>query len=97
VEKQHSWVWVFTSTLDGLFTTPVDDALQLSLYLSHILEQLIFLAVVVSVMKADQPPGAYAVELIVDEAFDIPFQSLGLLSLFYLYLGHLIFSCFFSR
>jgi len=26
VEKQHSWVWVFTSTLDGLVTGFKDDA-----------------------------------------------------------------------
>ena len=33
----------------------------------------------------------------VDEAFDIPFQPLGLLAVLYLYWCHLIFSCFFSR
>jgi hypothetical protein len=38
--------------------------------------------VVVSVVKADEPPGADAVELIVDEALDFPFQPLGLLALF---------------
>jgi hypothetical protein len=48
-------------------------------------------------MEADQPPGADAVELVVDEAVDIPFQFLGLLPLFLLYLGHLSFSFFFSR
>jgi hypothetical protein len=48
-------------------------------------------------MEADEPPRADAMELIVDEALDIPFQSLGLLPLFYLYLSHLSFSCFFSR
>jgi hypothetical protein len=53
--------------------------------------------VVVSVVEADQPPRNDILELIVDEAFDIPFEALGLLPLFYLYLGHLSFSCFFSR
>ena len=56
--------------------------MQFSLEVSHILEQLIFLAVMVSVVKADQPPGVDAFELVVDEAFDIPLQTLGLLSLF---------------
>jgi len=58
---------------------------EFSLQVSHILEQLIFLAVVVSVVKADEPPGADAVELVVDEAFDISFQPLGLLAVFLLY------------
>ena len=40
---------------------------------------------VVSVVKADKPPGVDAVELIVDEVFDIPFQALGLPTLFLLY------------
>jgi hypothetical protein len=38
VEKQHSWVGVFTSTLDGLITALVDDAVELSLQVSHILK-----------------------------------------------------------
>lgn len=87
VEEEHSWVWIFTSTLDGLITGLKNDAVEFSLQVSHILEQLIFLAVVVSVVKADEPPGVDAVELIVDEAFDIPFQPLGLLAVFLLYLG----------
>jgi len=85
VEKEHSWVGIFTSTLDGLITAFVDDAVEFSLQVSHILEQLIFLAVVVSVVKADEPPGFDAVELVVDEAFDIPFQLLGLLVVLLLY------------
>ena len=52
---------------------------------SHILEQLIFLGVVVSVVKADEPPRADALELVVDEAFDIPFQALCLLAVLLLY------------
>ncbi len=40
---------------------------------------------VVSVVKADEPPGIDAVELIADDAFDIPLQPLDLLSLFLLY------------
>jgi len=48
-------------------------------------------------VKADEPPGSDAVELIVDKAFDISFEPLGLLPLFYLYLGRLSVSCFFSR
>ena len=79
VEKQHSWIRIFTSTLDGLITALVDDALELTLEVSNILEQLIFFAVVVSVVKADKPPGTDALELTCDEAFYISFQPLGLL------------------
>jgi uncharacterized membrane protein YeaQ/YmgE (transglycosylase-associated protein family) len=97
VEKQHLGVGVFTSTFNGLVTALVDDAVEFAFQVSHIAEEVVFLSMVVSVVKADQPPGADAVELIVDEAFDIPFQPLGLLAVFYLYLCHLIFSYFFSR
>jgi len=84
VEKEHSWVGIFTSTLDGLVTGLKDDAVEFAFQVSNILEQLIFLAVVVSVVKADEPPRVDAVELVVDEAFDIPFQPLGLLAVFLL-------------
>ena len=82
VEKQHLRVGVFTSTLNGLIAALVDEAMQFSLQVSHILEQLILRTVVVSVVETDQPPRADAVELIVDEALDISFQPLGLLALF---------------
>jgi hypothetical protein len=97
VEEEHSWARVFTSTLDGLITGLKDDAVKFSFQVGNILEQLVFLAVVVSVVKADEPPGVDVVELIMDEALDIPFEAMGLLAVFYLYLGHLSFSCFFSR
>jgi uncharacterized membrane protein YeaQ/YmgE (transglycosylase-associated protein family) len=87
VEKQHSWAGVFSSTLDGLITAFVDDAMKFSLQVSHILEQLIFLAVVVSVVKADEPPGVNTVQLIVDEALNVSLQPLGLLAVLLLYLG----------
>ena len=51
----------------------------------NIIQQLIFLAVAVSVVKANEPPGADAVELAFDEAFDIPFQPLGLPAVLLLY------------
>ena len=41
----------------------------------------------VSVVKADEPPGVDAVELITDEVLDIPFQPLGLPVLLLVYLG----------
>jgi len=87
VEKQHSWIGVFTSTLNGLITGLKDDAVEFPFQVSHILEQLTLLAVVVSVVKADEPPGVDAMELVVDEAFDIPFQPLGLLAVLSLSLG----------
>jgi hypothetical protein len=61
------------------------------------LKQLVFFAVVVSVVETNKPPGVDTMALMVDEVFYISFQPLGLLALFLLYLGHLIFSCFFSR
>jgi len=85
VEKQHSWIGVFTSTLDGLVTGLKDDAVVFSLQVGNIIQQLVFLAVVVSVVEADEPPRTAAMELVVDEAFDIPFQPLGLLAVFLLY------------
>ena len=85
VEKQHLGVGVFTSTLDGLITALVDDAVEFSFQVGNIIQQLVFLAVVVSVVKTDEPPGVDAFELTFDEAFDIPFQALGLLAVFLLY------------
>ena len=85
VEKQHSWVWIFTSTLDALITALINDAMQFSLEVGNILEQLIFFAVVVSVVKANKPPRVDTLELTCDEAFDISLQTVGLLSLFLLY------------
>jgi len=43
--------------------------------------------VVVSVVKADEPPGFDAMKLVVDKAFDISLQPLGLLAVLLLYLG----------
>jgi hypothetical protein len=97
VEEEHSWVGVFTSSLNGLVTGLKDDAVEFSFQVGNILKQLIFLAVVVSVVETNKPPRVDALELACDEAFDIPFQPLGLLAVFYLYLGHLSFSFFFSR
>jgi hypothetical protein len=85
VEKQHLWVGVFTSTFDGLVTGLKDDAVEFPFQVSHILEQLVFLAVVVSVVETNKPPRVDAVELTCDEAFDIPFQPLGLLAVLLLY------------
>jgi len=83
--KKHSWVWIFTCTLDGLITALVDDAMQFSLEVGNIIQELVFLAVVISVVKADEPPGVDAVELVVDEALDISLQPLGLLAVFLMY------------
>jgi hypothetical protein len=87
VEKQHLGVGVFTSTLDGLVTGLKDDAVEFSFQVGNILKQLIFLAVVVSVVETNKPPRVDAMELTCDEAFDIPFQPLGLLAVLLLYLG----------
>ena len=85
VEKQHPWIGIRSSTLEARITALVDDAMQFAFQVSDIPQQLIFFAVVVSVVKADEPPGANDLELAFDEAFDIPFQPLGLPVLFLLY------------
>ena len=87
VEEKHSCIGILSSTLDGLITGLKDDAVEFSFQVGNILEQLIFLAVVVSVVETNKPPGVDAVELVVDEAFDIPFQPLGLMAVLLLYLG----------
>ena len=51
----------------------------------------------VSVTKADEPPGVDTLELVVDELLDSPFQPLSLLAVLLLYWFDLSFSCFFSR
>jgi len=38
VEKQHSWVGVFTSTFDGLVTALINDAVEFPLQVGNILE-----------------------------------------------------------
>ena len=87
--------------LDGLITALVDDPMQFSLEVGNINKEMVFLAVVISLVKDDEPPGDNTLKLIVDKVFDIPCQPLGLLALLLVYLGlhgfNLIFSCFFSR
>ena len=85
VKKQHSWIGIFTSTLDGLVTALINDAVEFAFQVGNILEQLIFFAVVVSVVEANKPPRVDALELACDEAFDISFQLLGLPTLLLLY------------
>ena len=87
VEEKHSCIGILSSTLDGLITGLKDDAVEFSFQVGNILEQLIFFAVVVSVVEANKPPRVDALELACDEAFDIPFQLLGLPALLLLYLG----------
>ena len=36
VEKQHPWIGIFTSTLDGRITALVDDAVEFPLQVSDI-------------------------------------------------------------
>ena len=95
VEEKHSCIGILSSTLDGLITGLKDDAVEFSFQVGNILEQLIFFAVVVSVVEANKPPRVDALELACDEAFDMLLQPLGLPVLLLLYLGlywgHLIF------
>jgi len=72
-------------TLDALITALVNNAVEFAFQVSHIIQQLVFVAVVVSVVKADEPPGVDAMELIVDEALDIAIQLLRLPALLLMY------------
>ena len=87
MEKQHYWRGIAPCTLDSLITELKNDAIKFSFQTSHIVEEVVFFAVMASIMKTDQPPTADAVELVVDEAFDIQFEPLGLLAVLLLYLG----------
>ena len=62
VEKQHSWVGIASSTFDGAVTALIDNAVEFSLQVGNIIQSLVFLAVAVSIVEADEPPRAVAVE-----------------------------------
>lgn len=80
MEKLHPWTRIITSNLDALVTALVDDANKFSLEVSNIKPSLVFLGVMVSIANAYEPPGVDTVELVVNQAFDIPLELLGLLA-----------------
>ena len=57
VKEEQSWVGICSSTLDGLITGFVDDAVQFLLEVLSILEHLLLLSFVVGVVKGNQPVG----------------------------------------
>ena len=57
VEDKHLGVWISTSTLDGLISCLIDDAVQFSFEVLSIFEHLCFVGLVVGVVKGNQPVG----------------------------------------
>ena len=57
VKEEHLGVGECTSTLDGLITGFVDDAVQFLLEVLCVFEHLLLLGLVVGVVKGNQPVG----------------------------------------
>ena len=57
VKEEQSWVGICSSTLDGLITGFVDDAVQFLLEVLCVFEHLLLLGLVVGVVKGNQPVG----------------------------------------
>ena len=57
VKEEHLGVGECTSTLDGLISCLIDDAVQFSFEVLSILEHLLLLGLVVGVVKGNQPVG----------------------------------------
>ena len=57
VKENHLGVGEYTSTLDGLISCLIDDAVQFSFEVLSILEHLLLLSFVVGVVKGNQPVG----------------------------------------
>lgn len=57
VKEEHLGVGECTSTLHGLISCLVDDAVQFSFEVLSILEHLLLLSFVVGVVKGNQPVG----------------------------------------
>ena len=55
VKEKHLGVWISTSTLDGLISCLVDDAVQFSFEVLDVLQHLLLLGLVVGVVKGNQP------------------------------------------
>ena len=68
VKENHLGVGKCSSTLDGLISCLVDDAVQFSFEVLSILEHLLLLSFVVGVVKGNQPVGIDGVaEVLVNE------------------------------
>ena len=74
VKEKHLGVWISTSTLDGLISCLIDDAVQFSLEVLSIFEHFCFLGFVVGVVKGNQPVGVdVGGEVLVNELPDASF------------------------
>ena len=57
VKEKHLGVWISTSTLDGLISCLVDDAVQFAFQVLGVAKHLLLLGLVVGVVKGNQPVG----------------------------------------
>jgi hypothetical protein len=57
VEEEHLGVGKCSSTLDGLITGVVDEAVEFAFEVLGVLEHLCFLGLVACVVKGNQPVG----------------------------------------
>ena len=57
VKEEHLGVGECTSTLDGLISCLIDDAVQFAFEVLGILQHLLLLSFVVGVVKGNQPVG----------------------------------------
>ena len=74
VEDKHLGVWISTSTLDGLISCLIDDAVQFAFEVLGVLQHLLLLGFVFGVVKRNQPVGIDGVaEVLVNELPDASF------------------------
>ena len=57
VKEKHLGVRISTSTLDGLISCLIDDAVQFSFEVFCVIEHLCFVGLIVGVVKGNQPVG----------------------------------------
>ena len=74
VKEKHLGVWISTSTLDGLISCLIDDAVQFAFEVLCVLQHLLLLGFVVGVVKRNQPVGIDGVaEVLANELPDASF------------------------
>ena len=79
MKEKHFGVGISTSTLDGLISCLVDDAVQFSFEVLSIVEHFLLLSFAFAVVKGNQPVGIDAGgEVLMYEGPDAPFEALGL-------------------
>ena len=74
VKEEHLGVGECTSTLDGLISCLIDDAVQFAFEVLCVLQHLLLLGLVIAVVKGNQPVGIDGVaEVLVNELPDASF------------------------